>query len=212
MAGIVLSILGTAVLAAALWLGTRWLYGYCRMIYYIGRIPKPTPNGHWLFGHIFEVLYDATTPARIHCAHMHARTPSAQSITTTCTPSGPRPSSFYFSLPLCSYLPPCQSTMIKMIARNRSTGHALTATWVGPFISLVAITHPEPLKQLLKGTEGRRLCVATVPALFYWKLYVSTHRLLTTPNACQGPTKTVRALDLSSRGPVKTPALPYCVA
>ncbi|KAL5509302.1 hypothetical protein EMCRGX_G004644 [Ephydatia muelleri] len=102
MAGIVLSILGTAVLAAALWLGTRWLYGYCRMIYYIGRIPKPTPNGHWLFGHIFE-------------------------------------------------LPPCQSTMIKMIARNRSTGHALTATWVGPFISLVAITHPEPLKQLLKA-------------------------------------------------------------
>ncbi|KAL5509312.1 hypothetical protein EMCRGX_G004654 [Ephydatia muelleri] len=105
MAGIVLSILGTAVLAAALWLGTRWLYGYCRMIYYIGRIPKPTPNGHWLFGHIFE-------------------------------------------------LPPCQSTMIKMIARNRSTGHALTATWVGPFISLVAITHPEPLKQLLKEPKS----------------------------------------------------------
>ena len=71
MAGIVLSILGTAVLAAALWLGTRWLYGYCRMIYYIGRIPKPTPNGHWLFGHIFEVLHDALTPARIHCTHAH---------------------------------------------------------------------------------------------------------------------------------------------
>eukprot|EP00731_Ephydatia_muelleri_P013286 Em0007g596a len=105
MAGIVLSILGTAALAAALWLGTRWLYGYCRMIYYVGRIPKPTPNGHWLFGHIFE-------------------------------------------------LPPCQSTMIKMIARNRSTGHALTASWVGPFISLVAITHPEPLKQLLKEPKS----------------------------------------------------------
>ena len=65
MAGIVLSILGTAVLAAALWLGTRWLYGYCRMIYYIGRIPKPTPNGHWLFGHIFEVY------CRTHL-HQHA--------------------------------------------------------------------------------------------------------------------------------------------
>ncbi|KAL5509313.1 hypothetical protein EMCRGX_G004655 [Ephydatia muelleri] len=53
MTGVFLSILGTAVLAAALWLGTRWLYGYCRMIYYIGRIPSP-PNRHWLWGHLYE--------------------------------------------------------------------------------------------------------------------------------------------------------------
>ena len=55
--------------------------------------------------------------------------------------------------PLFEQLPPCEATLIKMSAHHRSTGHALTATWVGPFISIVGITHPEPLKQLLKGTE-----------------------------------------------------------
>ena len=121
------------------------------------------------------------------------------------------PLEFLF-IPPFMQLPPCQSTMIKMIARNRSTGHALTASWVGPFISLVAITHPEPLKQLLKGAEGRRLltiacgdcpCIVLLEAV---RIQTSVaHHTQCVPR----PLKTVRSLDLSSRGPVKTPC---CVA
>ena len=89
------------------------------------------------------------------CTHARTRTKRAKQHYHMHT-KWSTPLEFLFFPPFMQ-LPPCQSTMIKMIARNRSTGHALTASWVGPFISLVAITHPEPLKQLLKGTEGRRL-------------------------------------------------------
>ena len=113
-----------------------------------------------LWTHLRGTARRTYTMASTHS--LHARTPSAQNNTATCTPC-PRPHEFFcfvvLFFPSFMQLPPCQSTMIKMIARNRSTGHALTATWVGPFISLVAITHPEPLKQLLKGAEGRRYSV-----------------------------------------------------